>query len=146
MAERVVEALEVELLGPLLGPGACLACYPRPTTHSRIGLTTNYPPLYPTNTMLIPNLLLVFGATTALAAPALTDASQLRLGGAGQAALNWGAGAVSRVGSDGGVEANTVWSWTNCGKPLPSIWLKRWIQVAGDGRRGWLVVVVGFGG
>lgn len=66
--------------------------------------------------MLIPNLLLLLGATTALAAPALSDPSQLRLGGAGQAALNWGAGAVSRIGAEGGVDANTIWSWTDCGR------------------------------
>lgn len=63
--------------------------------------------------MLIPNLLLLLGATTALALPA--QAEQLRLGKAGQAALNFGAGALSKIGS-GPVEANTIWSWTNCGK------------------------------
>lgn len=51
-------------------------------------------------------------AATSLALPAVPQA--LLIGNAGQAALNWGAGAVSRVG-DGGVRTATRWEWNDCG-------------------------------
>ncbi|KAM0750792.1 hypothetical protein T439DRAFT_301792 [Meredithblackwellia eburnea MCA 4105] len=52
-------------------------------------------------------------ATTVTALPAAAD--QLQLGG--QAALNWGAGALSRIGDDGTARTNTKWSYLDCGTP-----------------------------
>lgn len=73
--------------------------------------------------MIVPNLvLLLTAATSALAIPAAMDNSQqVRFGTkAGSAALNWGAGAVSKIGGGGGgVETNTVWNWANCGRSHP---------------------------
>ena len=51
-------------------------------------------------------------AATSLALPATPQAPLI--GNARQAALNWGTGAVSRVG-DGGVHTVTRWEWNDCG-------------------------------
>ncbi|KAL8287453.1 hypothetical protein RQP46_003311 [Phenoliferia psychrophenolica] len=57
------------------------------------------------------------------AAPAL---SQFQLGGAdaGKAAINWGAGALSKLGDDGRADTNTIWSWYDCGEPTDALTIK----------------------
>ncbi|ORY78070.1 ML domain-domain-containing protein [Leucosporidium creatinivorum] len=45
--------------------------------------------------------------------------------GAGSKALNWGAGALSQVGTnDGGVHTATRWDWVDCGEPTDVIQIK----------------------
>ena len=55
-------------------------------------------------------------SATALAAPAPAPLdSQVVLGQAGKAALDWSAGRLSRLGDDGEVGAMTQWGWYDCG-------------------------------
>lgn len=58
------------------------------------------------STSLTTNLLL------ALPSPNLLDKSS----SVGQLALNGVAGAISKIGDDGGVHAMTRWDWNDCGE------------------------------
>ncbi|GAA6025280.1 hypothetical protein JCM10207_001281 [Rhodosporidiobolus poonsookiae] len=49
------------------------------------------------------------------------DANQLVLNDAGKKALDWSAGRLSQIGSDGRVDAMTQWGWYDCGEPGDAI-------------------------
>lgn len=74
--------------------------------------------------MLLPSALSLLALSTALSVSAAP--AQFALENPGKAAINWGAGALSKLGDDGRVGTNTVWSWYDCGA-----WL-----AAGPRRRG----------
>ncbi|GAA5832640.1 hypothetical protein JCM11251_001394 [Rhodosporidiobolus azoricus] len=46
---------------------------------------------------------------------------QLVLNDAGKAAMNWGAGKLSQLGTDGRADAMTQWGWYDCGEPGDAI-------------------------
>lgn len=51
---------------------------------------------------------------------AVAARSQVVLSGARQAALNWGADKLSRIGEDDGqAHAMTQWGWSDCGERAP---------------------------
>ncbi|BGP17472.1 hypothetical protein JCM10213_003245 [Rhodosporidiobolus nylandii] len=56
-----------------------------------------------------------------LASPTPLGGDQLVLNGAAGKALNWGAGRLSQVGTDGRVDAMTQWGWFDCGDPSDAI-------------------------
>ncbi|GAA5890058.1 hypothetical protein JCM6882_009214 [Rhodosporidiobolus microsporus] len=62
-------------------------------------------------------------ALAALSAVSLASPvrDQLVLDGAGKAALKWGAGKLSQIGTDGRVDAMTQWGWYDCGEPGDAI-------------------------
>lgn len=51
--------------------------------------------------------------------PTVVDSPQLVIDNVAQSALNWGAGAISNVGTqDVGVHTMTRWDWVDCGEYL----------------------------
>ncbi|KAK4705566.1 ganglioside GM2 activator, partial [Phenoliferia sp. Uapishka_3] len=72
--------------------------------------------------MLLPAALTFLALSTALSVSAAP--AQFTLDNPGQTALNWGAGALSKIGDDGRADTNTIWSWYDCGEPTDALTIK----------------------
>ncbi|GAA5974483.1 hypothetical protein JCM11641_003246 [Rhodosporidiobolus odoratus] len=59
----------------------------------------------------------ISAVSVASPAPRPFGNDQLVLNDAGKAALNWGAGKLSQIGTDDRVDAMTQWGWYDCGEP-----------------------------